>query len=204
MHLAGYPARIDSCYRNGAEMSQNDKSQDDLMRLLVAVSREDRDAFQQLYCAVSSRMYGLCLKLAGHRDLAEEALQEAFIQIWHRAREYHTDRGLPLGWMMSIARYRTLDMMRARKVRHNSGEQHLEQMADGREGPLDESLRSAGEAQLTGCLDELSDAQRDSILLSYYKGLTHDELARALSTPLGTVKSWIRRGLIALKRCLEK
>jgi RNA polymerase sigma-70 factor (ECF subfamily) len=184
-------------------MFQNNKSQDDLMRLLVAVSREDREAFRQLYQRVSSKMFGMCLKLAGQQDLAEEALQEAFIQIWYRARDYHTDRGMPLGWMMSIARYRTLDMMRARKVRHDSGEQHLEQMADGREGPLDNSLRSAGEARLTGCLDELSDAQRDSILLSYYKGLTHDELADALSSPLGTVKSWIRRGLMALKRCLE-
>ncbi|MGO1692125.1 MAG: sigma-70 family RNA polymerase sigma factor [Marinobacter sp.] len=187
-----------------SQVSQNHNNQDDLMRLLVAVSREDRAAFRQLYQCVSSRMFGMCLKLAGQRDLAEEALQEAFIQIWHRAREYHTDRGMPLGWMMSIARYRTLDMMRARKVRHNSGEQHLEHIADGREGPLDESLRSAGEAQLTGCLDELTDVQRDSILLSYYKGLTHDELAETLSSPLGTVKSWIRRGLMALKRCLEK
>lgn len=185
-------------------MTQSNKNQDDLMRLLVAVSREDRDAFQQLYHSVSARMFGVCLKLAGQRELAEEALQEAFIQIWHRAREYHTDRGMPLGWMTSIARYRTLDMMRARKVRHNSGEEHLEHIADGREGPLDESLRSAGEAELTGCLGELSDVQRDSILLSYYKGLTHDELAQTLSSPLGTVKSWIRRGLMTLKRCLEK
>ncbi len=185
-------------------MSQSDSDQDDLMRLLVAVSREDRDAFQQLYQSVSSRMFGMCLKLAGQRDLAEDALQEAFIQIWHRAREYHTDRGMPLGWMMSIARYRTLDMMRARKVRRSTGEEDLEHIEDGREGPLDESLRSAGEAQLTGCLDELNDVQRDSILLSYYKGLTHDELAQVLSSPLGTVKSWVRRGLIALKRCLER
>ncbi|MEH6354792.1 MAG: sigma-70 family RNA polymerase sigma factor [Marinobacter sp.] len=185
-------------------MSQTDNDQDDLMRLLVAVSREDRDSFQQLYHMVSARMFGLCLKLAGQRDLAEDALQEAFIQIWHRAREYHTDRGMPLGWMMSIARYRTLDMMRARKIRRNDGEEQLEYVEDGREGPLDESLRSAGEAQLSGCLNELNDAQRDSILLSYYKGLTHDELAHVLNTPLGTVKSWVRRGLMVLKRCLEQ
>ena len=185
-------------------MSQTENDQDDLMRLLVAVSREDRDAFQQLYQRVSARMFGMCLKLAGQRDLAEDALQEAFLQIWHRAREYHTDRGMPLGWMMSIARYRTLDMMRARKIRRNGGEEHLEYAEDGREGPLDESLRSAGEAQLSGCLNELSEVQRDSILLSYYKGLTHDELAHVLSTPLGTVKSWVRRGLMALKRCLEQ
>lgn len=185
-------------------MSQNNNDQDDLMRLLIAVAREDRDAFQQLYQRVSGRMFGMCLTLAGQRDLAEDALQEAFIQIWHRAREYHTDRGMPLGWMMSIARYRTLDMMRARKLRRHSGEEQLEYAQDGREGPLDESLRNAGAAQLSGCLDELSDVQRDSILLSYYKGLTHDDLAEVMRTPLGTVKSWVRRGLMALKRCLEQ
>lgn len=185
-------------------MSHSDGSQDDLMRLLVAVSREDRAAFQQLYQSVASRMFGMCLKLAGQRELAEEALQEAFIQIWHRAREYHTDRGSPLGWMMSIARYRTLDLIRSRNVRHNTGAEHIDRLADGGEGPLDTSLRNAGEARLVGCLDELTDVQRDSIVLSYYKGFTHDELALALSSPLGTVKSWIRRGLLALKRCLER
>lgn len=185
-------------------MSQIDASQDDLMRLLIAVSHEDRRAFQQMYELISGRMYGVCLKLAGQRELAEEALQETFIQIWHHAREYHSDRGTPLGWMMTIARYRTLDLMRSRKVRQHAGEEHLEHVEDQRAGPLDESLRSAGATQLTGCLSELSDVQRDSILLSYYKGLTHDELSQALSSPIGTVKSWIRRGLIALKRCLEK
>ena len=178
--------------------------QNDLMRLLVAVAQEDRRAFQELYEKISSRMFGLCLKLAKHQDLAEEALQDAFVQIWHRASEYHNDRGAPLSWMMSIARYRTLDLMRARKSRRSDGDDGLDVIEDQREGPLDRSLRSAGEQALTGCLDELSDSQRDSILLSYYRGLTHDELAVALSSPIGTVKSWIRRGLLALKRCLER
>ena len=178
--------------------------QDELMGLLVAVAREDRQAFQRLYEKIAGRMFGLCLKLARQQDLAEEALQDAFVQIWHRASEYHNERGAPLSWMMTIARYRTLDLMRSRKSRATDGDGALESMADQREGPLDRSLRSAGEQALTGCLDELSDAQRDSILLSYYRGLTHDELAVTLSSPIGSVKSWIRRGLMALKRCLER
>lgn len=106
--------------------------------------------------------------------------------------------------MLTIARYRTLDLMRNRKARPTSGDAHLERVADERDGPLDESLRVAGSAELRGCLDELSETQRDSILLSYYRGFTHDELSEALSSPIGTVKSWIRRGLMALKRCLER
>lgn len=181
-----------------------DPDHEELMKLLVAIAKSDRQAFQRLYKKISARMFGLCLKLAGQQDLAEEALQDAFVQIWHHAGEYHSDRGTPLSWMLTIARYRTLDLMRSRAVRRTSGDEHLEHLEDQRSGPLDESLRSAGARQLTGCLDELSDVQRDSILLSYYRGLTHDELAMALSSPIGTVKSWIRRGLMALKRCLER
>ncbi|MDX1636303.1 MAG: sigma-70 family RNA polymerase sigma factor [Marinobacter sp.] len=185
-------------------MMAEDSGQEELMRLLSAVAHQDRQAFQRLYELVAGRMLGLCHKLAGQQELAEEALQDAFIRIWHHASEYHSERGTPLSWMMTIARYRTLDLMRARKVRQGAGEEALETVADGREGPLDVSLRMDGSAALTGCLDELSPSQRDTILLSYYRGFTHEELSTALSTPIGTVKSWIRRGLLALKRCLER
>lgn len=185
-------------------MAYAEVNQDELMRLLRSVARKDRKAFQQLYGKVAARMFGLCIKLANHRELAEEAMQESFIQIWHHAGEYHRDRGAPLAWMMTIARYRTLDLMRARKLRQTAGDEHLEQVEDKRGGPLDDSLRTAGSTQLTGCLEELSDVQRDSILLAYYRGFTHDELSKTLSSPVGTVKSWIRRGLMALKRCLER
>lgn len=185
-------------------MTDIENEQDELMGLLMAIAHEDRRAFQRLYQKISGRMFGLCLKLASRRDLAEEAVQDAFVQIWHNAGEYHNERGAPLSWMLTIARYRTLDLMRSSKSRPSSGDAHLERVADQREGPLDESLRNAGNAELRGCLNELSETQRDSILLSYYRGFTHDELSEALSSPIGTVKSWIRRGLMALKRCLER
>ena len=92
-------------------MVTSNSEQDDLMGLLIAVSREDRLAFQRLYEKISGRMFGLCLKLASQRDLAEEAVQDAFVQIWHHAGEYHSERGAPLSWMLTIARYRTLDLM---------------------------------------------------------------------------------------------
>ncbi len=178
--------------------------QKELLTLLLAVAQQDRLAFQNLYERVSARMFGLCYKLAGQRDLAEEALQDAFVQIWHNAKEYHNDRGAPLSWMLTIARYRTLDLIRTRKSLRSVGDDKLSQFVDDRSGPLESRLQQAGAAALTGCLEELSDTQRDSILLSYYRGLTHEELAQTLGSPVGSVKSWIRRGLIALKRCLER
>ncbi|WP_166268784.1 sigma-70 family RNA polymerase sigma factor [Marinobacter caseinilyticus] len=185
-------------------MMMEDASQNELMALLSAVARQDRKAFEQLYQQVASRMFGLCQKLAGQQELAEEALQDAFVRIWHHASEYHSDRGSPMSWMMTIARYRTLDLMRARKVRQTAGDEALNYAEDERAGPLETSMQMDGAAALTGCLDELSPVQRDSILLSYYRGLTHEELSTTLSTPIGTVKSWVRRGLQALKRCLER
>ena len=84
-------------------MASVEVNQDELMRLLRSVAKKDRQAFQQLYSQVAARMFGLCVKLANHRELAEEAMQESFIQIWHHAGEYHRDRGAPLAWMMTIA-----------------------------------------------------------------------------------------------------
>lgn len=181
-----------------------ESGREDLMALLMAVAREDRQAFERLYVQVSGQMFALCRRLTGQQELAEEALQDTFIRIWHHAGEYHSDRGSPLSWMFTIARYRTLDLMRARKVRQADGEEALSTVADSRPGPLDVSLREDGSLALSGCLEELSNDQRDSILLSYFRGLTHDELSTTLRTPVGTVKSWIRRGLIALKRCLTR
>ena len=181
-----------------------DVTQDELTRLLGNVAQQDREALAALYERVSGRMFGLCRTLAGQQELAEEALQDTFIRIWHHAGEYHSGRGSPLSWMMTIARYRTLDLMRARKVRRGPGDDALDMVEDGRKGPFESSLKREQSQVLDGCLEELSQSQRDTIELSYFRGYTHDDLATFLNTPVGTVKSWIRRGLLALKRCLEQ
>jgi RNA polymerase sigma factor (sigma-70 family) len=172
-----------------------------LIGLLAATARRDRDAFRQLYEHASPRMLGLCIRLMGQRDQAEEILQEAFIRIWHHAGEYHEERGSPMAWMLTIARYLALDTLRARR-RTVSPEEH--EVPDDRPGPYEFSLRDADARALNGCIEELSDEQRSSILMCYYRGFTHEELATALNTPLGTIKSWIRRGLSYLKRCLQQ
>lgn len=179
-------------------------AQDELITLLGRIAQKDRNAFRKLYDQMAGRMFGICNKLAGQPELAEEALQDAFVRIWHHASEYHSERGTPLTWMLTIARYRTLDLMRARKVRRTAGPDMLETIADETANPLDASLQADNAAALNGCMEELSASQRDSILLSYYRGFTHDDLAITLDSPIGTVKSWIRRGLLVLKRCLER
>src|SRR5690606_15962759 len=124
--------------------------------------------------------------------------------IWHHADEYHEARGSPFNWMAVITRYRALDIIRRNRHQADNSEELLLAMADDRPDPQELSFTSEAIKALRGCIDELSEPQRNSILLAYYRGFSHDELALALSLPLGTIKSWIRRGLISLKRCLER
>lgn len=172
-----------------------------LIKLLAATARQDRQAFKHLYDTASPKMLGLCIRLMGQREQAEEVLQEAFIRIWHHAGEYHEERGSPMAWMLTIARYLALDILRTRKRNTGPAEQEV---SDDRPGPFELSLRDADAQALNGCIESLSEEQRSSILMCYYRGFTHEELASALDTPLGTVKSWIRRGLSYLKRCLQQ
>lgn len=176
----------------------------DMMRLLGRVAVGDARAFRELYEGVSPKLFGVCLKLLRQRDQAEEALQETFVRIWHHASEYHEDRGSPLGWMATIARYRALDLLRKKRDVLADSESYLDTLADERPGPQEIHLQGVSSQALQGCLQELSEPQRNSIAMAYYQGLSHEELSSYLDTPLGTIKSWIRRGLISLKRCLER
>jgi len=170
-----------------------------LMGLLAACTLGDRRAFARLYACASPSLYAIVLRLLRRRDWAEEALQDAFVQIWERAADYRPDKGRPLTWMASIARYRAIDFIRS-EGRHRSehGDETLALLADER------ARQVLGGARLEECLNELESGQRQCILLSYCEGYSHHELAERLATPLGTVKTWIRRGLQRLKRCLEQ
>jgi len=172
-----------------------------LVALLGRVACGDQDAFRRLYDAMSPRIYGLCIRLLGRKDLAEEVLQEAFVRIWHHAGEYHAERGSPAGWMLTVARYRAIDLLRRRRFEFSMDQDQLMLLAEKLAPEADdESVFLA----LQACLNEISQQQRESILHAFYHGLSHEQLAVTMNAPLGTVKSWVRRGLSGLKRCLEQ
>lgn len=176
----------------------------ELVMLLGRVACGDHAAFRRLYNTMSPRIYGLCMRLLRRQDLAEEVLQDAFVRIWHHAGEYHAERGTPAGWMLTVARYRALDVLRRRRFEFSMDHENLTTLAEQQSSMHDSESDDATFMALQGCLEEISPQQRDSILQAYYHGLSHEQLANALNTPLGTVKSWIRRGLSSLKRCLEQ
>ena len=168
------------------------------LKLLEKVASGDRQAFEHLYTATSGQLYAVSLMILGRKDRAEDALQEAFIRIWHNAGEYTPGRGSVLTWMISIVRYRALDLIRYHKVR---GEEAIETREFSAEEDLHQ-LSPEQKTQLEFCLKELESQQQQAIHLAFFRGLTHQEVTKHIKSPLGTTKSLIRRGMQSLKRCL--
>ncbi|WP_256124620.1 sigma-70 family RNA polymerase sigma factor [Pseudomonas yamanorum] len=175
---------------------------DQLRQLLAQCSLGNRQAFETLYRSVSPRLHGIALRFMGRQDLAEEVLQESFVRIWFNASRYEAHLSAPLTWMINITRNLAIDQLRKHREQPLSDGQQ-DAMAD--ESPsAHELLDSEREAHaLNRCLDSLEGMQRQSITVAYFQGLSCSELADHLAAPLGSVKSWIRRGMERLRRCLE-
>jgi RNA polymerase sigma-70 factor (ECF subfamily) len=181
--------------------------------LLARVALGDRAAFASLYKAVSAPLLGVILRIQRDRGQAEDVLQEIFVSIWRAAQGFDAARAQPMTWLTSIARNRAIDSLRRNKTEvatvsalggddDDVGPNLVDTFASDLGGPL-EMLTQAAQAQaLAHCVDALSAEQQQCVALAYYQGLSHSEVAQHLRQPLGTVKSWVRRALMALKDCL--
>ena len=176
-----------------------------LRDLMARCALRDQRAFGELYRHTAAKLYGVALRILRRQDWAEDVLQESFVNIWNHAAEYSASRSAPLTWMTSIVRNRALDWLRRPHLEQGSRDYDLlvESVPDEARGP--EALLALGQDSraLAECLEQLSASQRQSILLAYLHGLSHAELAQHLREPLGTVKTWIRRGLERLKTCMQ-
>lgn len=182
------------------------ESQQHHLKLLGACAQGDRRAFADLYEATSGKLFAVSLQMLQQKDLAEDVLQDAFVKIWHNASEYRDERGTVLTWMVSIVRYRALDILRSKKSRQKKEveEQDNHPEAENHETPEINLTIKRDRVRIDDCMDHLEKSQADAIQLAYFNGFTHHEVCTHLNTPLGSVKSWIRRGLQRLKRCLEQ
>jgi RNA polymerase sigma-70 factor (ECF subfamily) len=176
-----------------------------LMELLARTALSDQKAFAELYRATSSHLYAVALRILREPPAAEEALQESFVNVWHHARSYVAAKSQPLTWLTSIVRNRCLDQLRRREVETlaMNDDDEAAQVPSEDPTPLDRLLVSADARAVGACVETLDAGQKQAIALAFFQGLSHAELARHLRQPLGTVKSWIRRGLERLRACLD-
>ncbi|WP_375390532.1 sigma-70 family RNA polymerase sigma factor [uncultured Sphingomonas sp.] len=176
---------------------------EELVRVLVATGREDRIAFARLYALTSMKLFGICLRICGERQSAEDVLQEVYVTIWKRAGAYEPGRASALAWLATIARNRAIDSRRALGRRPVVMPEALQDVADLAPLASDALLLDEDQRRLHACLDGLTADQRSAIRTAFFDGLTYVELATRRGVPEGTVKSWIRRGLLRLRDCLD-
>jgi RNA polymerase sigma-70 factor (ECF subfamily) len=179
-----------------------DRGDDALTALLLRCATGDRTAFRALYDAQSSRLHGLAMRITRDPALAADATHDAFVQVWNQAVRFDPARGAAAAWLTSIVRYRALDITR-RRVREQPGYEPPEQ-EDETPNALAQLVTSDEGAALHHCLEELEPDRRSLLVQAFTEGLTHNDIAEKTGTPLGTIKSWIRRSLASLKRCLER
>jgi RNA polymerase sigma factor (sigma-70 family) len=180
-----------------------------LAELLDRVGSRDESALHALYTQCAPRLYGLALRVVSHRDWAEDVLQETFLTIWRSAPDFRAALSPPMAWLCLIVRSRGLDMLRRRAADRSQLSDSLDDgLADTLEGqaidPLDAAHASQAAQALHRCISQLEVKQREVVALAYVRDLSHQELAEQLSLPLGTVKTWIRRGLQQLRTCMSR
>ncbi|MFN0299249.1 MAG: sigma-70 family RNA polymerase sigma factor [Burkholderiales bacterium] len=178
-----------------------------LATLLEATANGDRNALHRLYELNAAKLLGVATRILRRQDLAEEALHDAFISIWANAGKYDRHLSSPMTWMVTILRNRCLDMLR--RAEHevpvasaDGDEDWLERIESEEPGPMDHAQHAEDTRKLSECLRKLDPNQRAAILLVYYNGLSHPELAARLGAPLGTVKTWVRRGVKSLQAAM--
>ena len=186
----------------------------DLAHWLSRSALGDRSAFKQLYDASSGHLFAVILRIQRDRNLAEDLLQEVFVNAWKSAGSFDAQRAQPLTWLTHIARNKAIDSLRRAQAQprfetvhhdHDDDRPDLDQrLADEAPGPAALLERASDARQLGHCMDGLTAQQRQSVALAFFDGLSHAEVAEQLRQPLGTVKSWVRRALMTLKGCLER
>ena len=180
-----------------------------LMALLDRVAQRDEAALKSLYDLTSGKLYGLALRVLVRNEWAEDALQETFLQIWRSAPDYRASLSPPMAWLGLIVRSRSLDLLRRRKAEREHlsddiDDGHADTLQGDTPDPMDTSLASQQAWALHQCLTRLENRQREVVSLAYLRDLSHGELAEQLRLPLGTVKTWIRRGLDQLRICMAR
>jgi RNA polymerase sigma-70 factor (ECF subfamily) len=183
------------------------EDQSDLILLIDKISLGEQEAMSTLYNKTANRVFGMAMKILMRSELAEEVVSDVYLQVWRQANRYSLKRATPIGWLLMICRSRSLDILRREKsaTRNQYQNENMSDIEDLlNESPLDGIMDSEASSLLSTALKLLSKKQRDSIVLAFYRGMSHKEISEYTGEPLGTVKSNIRRAQALLKGMLVK
>lgn len=181
-------------------------ARDRLATLIRHTAAGDRSALGDLYRATSAKLYGVILRIVKDSGEAEDVLQDVYMVVWRRASAFDPDRGAAITWLAAVARNRAIDRLRARRPADGglAAETALAEAPDPAPLAPDALERSESYRKLAECLEGLEARHAEAIKTAFYEGVTYDQLAGRAGVPLGTMKSWVRRGLIRLRGCLEQ
>ncbi len=186
-----------------SQTNETDRARAQLSALIWKVADGDRQSFQEMYNLTSAKLFGVCLRILNDRQASEDALQDAYVKIWRNARRFDAKRASPITWLATIARNTAIDRKRSGGNRMMVSDETIKEMASAERSVLENLETQEGAHILNKCLDSLEARQRNVIRTAFFEGHSYNELAQKLDTPLGTVKSWVRRGLKRLKDCMN-
>lgn len=178
-------------------------SSEQLEDLIAKVSLGDRKAFSKLYDATSAKLFGVALRILKNRASAEDVLQETFMKVWRYADKYAANGMSPMTWMITIARNTAIDRLRRRRDADDV-DRLSDRLSDYGPTPEDTAVARSEATRIAGCLGELESEKSTAVKGAYLDGLSYADLSQMLDVPLNTIRTWLRRSLIALKECMSR
>lgn len=182
----------------------SDTAREDIGALILRVALRDRSAFDKLYAATSAKLFGTCLRVLNNRAEAEDALQEVFVKIWLKADRFAVTGQSAMTWLIAVARHHAIDRLRARREALGGMDDTALAVKDPSPDPEAQSASAGENRQLDGCLSELEADKANALRAAYMQGDSYADLAVRYAVPINTMRSWLRRGLMRLKECLER
>jgi RNA polymerase sigma-70 factor (ECF subfamily) len=176
---------------------------DEIEALIAQTALGNQTAFSQLYDATSGKLFAVCLRVLTERAAAEDAMQETYVKVWKNAGRYQVTGHSPMTWLITIARNTAIDRLRARTVDHDVSD-YSERLAAPGLSPEQSAIANSEAKRITQCLDELDTDRRAAISGAYLQGKSYQDLSDQFDVPLNTMRTWLRRSLIALRECMAR